>query len=100
MLVSVAPVKTKVGRTTMTGVLLGQDSSTFQRHHGVGQECFYVGEAVSVIRSDGRRHIAEVMSISPAGMGVNLGADGMRVYTPTDVPNKASKLLGAFYFAA
>ena len=84
-------------RIPVSGLIAGQDSSTINRRKGLTYEYFYVGEAVSVSRSDGRRTVAEVTSVTPAGMVVNMGVGVSKTILAPDIPMNVSKLLGAFY---
>lgn len=95
---SAGHTSTVIGRTTMIGVVPGQDSSAFPRKKGLNFEYFYVGEPVSVSRSDGRRCIAEVLSVSSAEMTVSVGGGIQKTYAPADIPLNVSKLMAGFYF--
>jgi hypothetical protein len=87
----------KMGRTVMTGVSVGQDSSSLPRKKGFTFDCFYVGEAVSVTRSSGCENVAEVLAVSPTGMIVSLDGGNQKTYRAADVPTSVNKLIGAFY---
>lgn len=88
----------KVGRTVLTGVIVGQDSSSIPRRKGFNHDCFYVGEPVSITRSDGRKTFAEVLSVSATGLVLDVGSGVQKNYSPTDTPHHVNKLLGAYYF--
>ena len=83
-----------VGRTVLTGVSPGQDSSPFSRQNGFGVEFFYVGEAVSVAR---RKTIGEFLQISTSGMTLEVGSGATKTVEIAQGPNSVSKLLGNFY---
>ncbi len=91
---------TVVGRSTLTGVVLGQDSGTFLRKKGFGFDCFYPGEIVSMARSDGRRTIGQVISVSPSVISVDMGGGAKKDVAAAEIPHKISKLLGLYYLAA
>ncbi len=89
-----------MGRSTLTGVILGQDSITFNRKKGFGPDCFYAGEIVSMARSDGRRTIGQILSVSATAMTVDMGGGARKEVTAADIPERVSKLLGLYYLAA
>lgn len=99
---SAAPSTSQVvlGRSTLTGVVLGQDSITFNRKKGFGPDCYYEGEIVSMARSDGRRTIGQIISVSPAAMTVDMGGGARKDVPAADIPERVSKLLGLYYLAA
>ncbi len=90
----------KVGQSVLTGVVVGQDSSSFNRKKGFGFDCYYAGEIVSMARSDGRRTIGKILSISAAGATVDMGGGARKELPAAEIPHKMSKLLGLFYLAA
>ena len=75
---------------------VGQDSGTIQRKRGLSYDCFYQGEAVSIPRSNGRRTIAQVSSVSPTGMVVNAGGGISKYFTAPEVITNVSKLMGVY----
>jgi hypothetical protein len=89
-----------VGRSTLTGVLLGQDSITFNRKKGFSFDCYYPGEIVSMARSDGRRTVGQILSVSAAAATVDMGGGARKEVPAAEIPNKISKLLGLYYLAA
>jgi hypothetical protein len=89
---------TKIGRTVLTGLVVGQDSSSIPRRKGFSYDFFYAGEPVSITRTDGRKNIAEVLSASESGLVVSVGGGVQKNYPPTAIPDQVSKLLGAYYF--
>ena len=91
---------TKLGRSFLMGVAVGQDSSSFNRKKGLSYEFFYPGEIVSMVRSDGRRTIGQILSISAAGATVDMGGGARKELPAAEIPHKMSKLLGLFYLAA
>jgi hypothetical protein len=91
---------TKLGRSFLMGVAVGQDSSSFNRKKGLSYEFFYPGEIVSMVRSDGRRTIGQILTISAVGALVDMG-DGARKDIPAaEIPQVVSKLMGLFYLSA
>ena len=92
--------QTVLGRSTLTGVILGQDSSTFNRKKGFSSDCYYPGEIVSMARSDGRRTIGHILSVSAAAITVDMGGGARREVPAADIPHKISKLLELYYLAA
>jgi hypothetical protein len=102
---NLAPLTSKVssvvlGRSNLTGVVVGQDSSSFNRKKGFGFDCYYNGEIVSMARSDGRRTIGQILSISAAGATVDMGSGARKDLSAADIPHKMSKLLGLFYLSS
>ncbi len=91
---------TVVGRSTLTGVVLGQDSSTYLRKKGFGFDCYYPGEIVSMARSDERRTIGQVISVSPSIISVDMGGGLKKDVAAAEIQHKISKLLGLYYLAA
>ncbi len=89
-----------LGGSTLTGVILGQDSITFPRKKGFGFDCFYTGEVVSMARSNGRRTIGQIKWISAAGVCVDMGGGERKELPAAEIPHKMSKLLGLFYLSA
>jgi hypothetical protein len=89
-----------IGRSVLTGVVVGQDSSSFNRKKGFGFDSYYNGEIVSMARSDGRRTIGQILSISAAGANVDMGGGARKDVAAADIPHKMSKLLGLFYLVA
>ncbi len=89
----------KVGQSVMTGVVVGQDSSSFNRKKGFGFDSYYDGEIVSMARSDGRRTIGQILSISAAGATVDMGGGARKEIPAAEIPHSVSKLLGLFYLA-
>jgi hypothetical protein len=51
-------------------------------------------------RSDGRRTIGQILSISAVGANVDMGGGARKDLPAADIPHKMSKLLGLFYLAA
>ncbi len=91
---------TKLGRSFLMGVAVGQDSSSFNRKKGLSYEFFYPGEIVSMVRSDGRRTVGQIVTVSAAGASVDLG-DGARKDIPAaEIPHAVSKLMGLYYLTA
>ena len=89
--------RAQLGRTVLTGVAIGQDSGEMKRKKGISIDYFYVGEAVSVHRSDGRKTIAEIVEITPSGMTLDVGRGVRKPVLVAQVPLSVSKLLGAYY---
>ena len=94
------PSQTVLGRSFLTGVVVGQDSSTFHRKKGFGFDSFYAGEIVSMVRSDGSRTIGQILSVSAATITVDMGAGARKDVPVAEVPNQISKLLGLYYLTA
>ena len=94
----------RMGRSSVIGVALGQDASCFPRRHNFTIDCFFVGEPVSVKRSNGCSTIAEVIQVSSAnGSGsltVDLGGGLQKTLPEAETPTQASKLMGLFYLSA
>jgi hypothetical protein len=89
-----------VGRSTLNGVVLGQDSSTFTRKKGFSYDSFYPGEIVSMARSDGRRTIGQVLLVSPTAISVDMGAGARKEVPAAEIAHKMSKLMGSYYLTA
>jgi hypothetical protein len=89
-----------LGRSFLTGVILGQDSVTFNRKKGFGFDSYYTGEIVSMARSDGRRTIGQILSVSPVAISVDMGGGARKEVPAAEIPYKISKLLGLYYLAA
>ena len=83
-------------RTQAVCLSVGQESAKIPMRNGLSDDCFFVGEAVSVSGTDGRNIIAQVTAVSPSGMVVNVGS-GKKEFTPTEVITHVSKLLGVYY---
>ena len=99
-LIPATTTQTVLGRSSMTGVILGQDSITFNRKKGFGPDCYYAGEIVSMARSDGRRTIGQILSVSSEAITVDMGGSARKEVPAADIPQRVSKLLGLYYLAA
>ena len=73
----------------------GSDSSSLIRKAGLGPECYYEGEAVSIIRNDGRRTVGVILSIDFQSVAVGLGAFH-KLIPSNSVSAVLSKLIGLY----
>ena len=80
-------------------LVLGRDSNDTVRTTGLGLECFYKGEAVSIRKSDGRSVIGHILSIDAKSVAVGLG-DSHIVVPAAAVSTVLSKLIGLFCISA
>ena len=83
-------------KVQVLGLLVGQPAGTIDRKHGLSYDCFYTGEAVCIPRSDGRRTIAQVSSVSAGGMVVNAGGGVAKFYNPQEIVTHVRKLMGVY----
>ena len=95
---STSVASTTIGRTTLIPVILGQDSTPIPRKKGLSWEYFYKGEPISAVRSDGRRTIGEVISVSQEGITLALGGGVEKRIPAAEIPQLVSKLVGPYYF--
>jgi hypothetical protein len=89
--------KSKLGMSTLTGVIIGQDSTEFKRKNGFGFDSFYEGEIVSVLRTNGRMTIGLIDIMNDLGIILSVDAVNKKNIPPAEIPRLISKLLGHYY---
>lgn len=94
-----APPVQPVVRTQAVALSAGQVLGNITQRNGLSCDCFFVGEAVSAPGADGKKVVAQVTSVSAAGMVVNTGS-GSKEFNPSEVITHVSKLLGAPFYIA
>ena len=90
-------IKSRLGESSLTGVILGQDSTGFRKKNGFGFDSFYEGEIVSILRTNGRMTIGVIDSMKDLGFILSVGAVSKKDIPLADIPRLVSKLQGLYY---